>query len=202
MEPSSADDRRFKDPTDNVMLIVNQAVSRLDDLRIAESNRQESLREALKERLEGHLKIHVEHIMSLMQAESNRINAIRAVDVGAVAVASDRASDQAAVLAQQVSTSAETLRALVATTANTVASQLAQLQNQLAERISLLEKAQYEKTGLSGIPPAILDRIAELERAEFVQQGRSGMSVPLIMLLSTFAGGMVLFLIQSFMKAN
>lgn len=133
----------YTDPTYNVLQLVNAAVRRLDDLGSAERERHKEVTALNKEILN----LHVGYGEKLSVAESKRIDAIRAVDVGAVGIASERATQQATVLANQVSASAETLRTLVASTAGTVAAQLQSVSNQLADRISLLEKSQYETKG-------------------------------------------------------
>jgi hypothetical protein len=98
------------------------------------------------------------------------------VDVGAAAVDREKATAQASVLAAQVVTSAETLRTLVASTAQTQAQQQSQLFSPILDRLALLEKSQYEI------------------------RGRSGLSAPLLVMMATFAGGLVVFLIQQFIK--
>jgi hypothetical protein len=107
------------------------------------------LKEIVK-RIDEQAKLRAEFTAQLAVAEAKRIDAIRAVDVNAVSVASDRANAQAAVLANQVAASAETLRSLVAATAATQATQLAQLTTQLTDRLTALEKSQYENKGSSG----------------------------------------------------
>ena len=103
--------------------------------------------ENLAERIDAELKLRADYAIQLSIAEAKRIDAIRAVDVQAVAVASDRAAAQALVLAAQVSSSAETLRTLVAATAQTVAQQLASVSSGINDRISALEKSTYENSG-------------------------------------------------------
>jgi len=83
----------------------------------------------------------------LRDLEAKRIDAIRAVDVAAVATERERSNQTATVLANQVSSSAETLRNLVASTAAAVATNLQNVANQLADRLSLLEKSQYQIGG-------------------------------------------------------
>jgi hypothetical protein len=61
--------------------------------------------------------LHITYQKELALAETNRINAIRAVDVAAVAAARTEAEQRANTLATQVLTLAETLRNTVATTA-------------------------------------------------------------------------------------
>jgi len=112
------------------------------------------------------------------ETETRRIDAIRAVDVAAVGIASEKAAAQAVVLANQVVASAETLRTLVATTDARVAQQLQQVSSQLTDRISLLEKSQYEI------------------------QGRSGISSPLLMTIAALAGGLIVFIVELKLKGG
>jgi hypothetical protein len=105
--------------------------------------------DAVAARLEDQMRLRADYAIQLSVAETKRIDAIRAVDVQAVAVANERASAQALVLAAQVSSSAETLRTLVAATAQTVAQQLAAVSAGINDRISALEKSQYENSGKS-----------------------------------------------------
>ena len=124
------------DPTINVQNLLAAAVVRLDDLREAESRRVDE-RMAQSEA----------HNKELQAAEAKRIDAIRTVDVNAVAIANERAAAQATVLANQVQASAEVARALVASTATANTEQLASLNKQFSDRIALVERAQYEKQG-------------------------------------------------------
>jgi hypothetical protein len=79
------------DPTKNVLDLVHAETKRQDDLRKMESK---SLRRELKN--------FKKYSLALDKAESKRINAIRAVDVGAVAVANAAAENRATTLAGQV----------------------------------------------------------------------------------------------------
>lgn len=152
------------DPTANVLALVDAAVTRLDDLHKAEMRRIDEM-----------LAMQFEYIEKLNLAESRRIDAIRIVDVGAVAIASERAAAQALVLANQVSTSAETLRNLVASTATSVASSLQQVSGQLAERISSLEKAQYEGVGKGRVSdPALVDLYNQVKLLQEARSNTSG----------------------------
>jgi hypothetical protein len=103
--------------------------------------------ETLASRIDAELKLRSEHAVQLAKAESSRLDAIRSVDITAVAIANDRAVASAVVLAAQVASSAETLRTLVAQTAQTVAGQLASMSNAINDRIATLEKANYTNTG-------------------------------------------------------
>lgn len=158
------------DPTENVKALSEAANKRQDDLRAAsERFMQAQLDAALKLnelralKLEDEGKLRAEYAGALAMAEAKRIDAIRAVDVNAVAVASQRASDQATVLATQVAQSAEALRALVATTAATVAQSQQQLANTLSARLTTLEQAGYQAQGKQTISdPAFLSLQADV----------------------------------------
>jgi hypothetical protein len=150
------------DPTANVIALSEAATQRQDDLReLSEEKLDAEIR-----RIDAEAR-HIAEIASLRAdfqeklaiAESKRIDAIRTVDVGAVAIASERAAQQATVLATQVAQSAETLRTLVATTATSFAAQQAQLQNALMERITALEKSSYVGVGRSGMTDPMLTEL-------------------------------------------
>jgi hypothetical protein len=140
-------DSKTPDPTANVRELLALSTERTDTLRLAEQQRVDQLMAAEQKRVDEQLTLRAEYDAKLNLAESKRIDAIRAVDVAAVAVANERATAQAIVLANQVTVSAETLRSLVASTAATQAVQLTQLTNQLTDRLASLEKSQYENKG-------------------------------------------------------
>jgi hypothetical protein len=163
------------DPTANVLALVEAAVQRINDLQDAATLRIESLREldnkridelriAEARRLDEQATLRENYHDKLSLAESKRIDAIRAVDVAAVAVASERATAQATVLASQVSTSAEALRTLVATTASTTNAQQTTAWQQFTDRLTALERAQYEGKGKSAIAdPQIQELVTEMK---------------------------------------
>lgn len=100
------DTTRVVDPTENVIALVHAAMKRQDDMRdlvAAHSAEVATLRADYDQRLR--------------EAETARINAIRAVDVGAVNRAAEVSATQALALAAQVAASAETLRTQVAAAA-------------------------------------------------------------------------------------
>lgn len=165
------------DPTQNVLDLVDAAVTRLDDLRVAENRRIDEVLAAGMRRTDdmAELRAHYEGLLSA--AEAKRIDAIRAVDVNAVAVASERASAAASVLASQVVASADALRALVASTAATMAQQQAQLTTQFNERIAQLEKASYEGKGRSAYAdPMFSELITEVKKLGATQSQTTGKS--------------------------
>jgi hypothetical protein len=155
------------DPTDNVKALSEAANKRQDDLRVEAEKftnaridnlqREMEIRaECAKElvnaesrRVDEQAALRAGFAKELSDAEAKRIDAIRAVDVAAVSVASQRASDQAQVLATQVAASAEALRGLVAATATTVAASQQQLSTTLSARITTLEQSSYQLGGKS-----------------------------------------------------
>jgi tetrahydromethanopterin S-methyltransferase subunit G len=143
-----------KDPTENVMKLVQETITRLDDLRKAESLRIDQFMQGESRRITETMNLRANYEDKLTVAEAKRIDAIRAVDVAAVSIANDKANTQASILANQLTTSAETLRSLVQTTAAAQAQNSQQLVNQLTDRLATLgdrvsatEKNQYEKAG-------------------------------------------------------
>lgn len=124
------------DPTRNVLNLVYAETKRQDDLREAESRHVREI-----------AGLRAEYTAELRKAETARIDAIRAVDVGAVNRAAEVSAQQAMTLAAQVAQSAETLRTQVqaAATAATVA--LAAALEPIQRDIADLRKAQYEQAG-------------------------------------------------------
>src|ERR1035437_343982 len=163
-EPNS---KNYVDPTANVLQLVQEAVRRIDDLQSMHviSNKEEM------SHLNEKLQIHVGYMKELSFAESKRLDAIRSVDVGAVAIASERAAATATVLANQVTQRAETLRTLVASTAASVATNLAQVSTQLTDRLALLEKKQYENQGKSAVTDPQMELL--IKRMDSVIESRA-----------------------------
>lgn len=170
------------DPTENVKALSEAANRRQDDLReaserfieakIASSAEIDAIRashakymaSAESRRVDEQAALRADFADKLATAEAKRIDAIRAVDVNAVAVASQRASDQATVLATQVAQSAEALRALVATTAATVAASLQQMSNALSTRLTTLEQGSYQALGKQSYSdPAFAELLTEVK---------------------------------------
>lgn len=125
------------DPTQNVLDLVEAAIKRQDDLREMEAKHARELAD-----------LRAAYDRELRQAESNRIDAIRAVDVGAVNRAAEVAATQAAVLAGQVSATAEAVRTQVAATASAAGAALAAALEPIIKDIQDLRKAQYEAQGV------------------------------------------------------
>lgn len=181
----------IEDPSDAVRALVASAVDSMGELFASEIRR-----------LSDALATHVSYTREMSANETKRVDALRAVDISAVAIASGKADAQALVLANQVATSAETLRVLVASTATAVANELQSVSTQLIDRISLLEKAQYENVGKSGASSTLLNRVSTLEEAGYESKGRAGLSAPLMMLISGAAVGILVFIIETIIRSS
>jgi hypothetical protein len=101
-----AQGRAVIDPTVNV-IALNEAANK----------RQDDLREMSIQHIQETLRMHIDHAKELRgadkelrQAESDRLDAIRAVDVQNVQTATTAAEARASVLAQQVVTTADAFR--------------------------------------------------------------------------------------------
>jgi hypothetical protein len=113
------------DPTKNVLDLVAAAMARQDDLREMESAHMREL-----------LEVRAELGRQLREAETARIDAVRAIDVGAVQRAAEVQAAQAEALRKQVEATA---------TAATVA--LAASLEPIQKDIADLRRAQYEAQG-------------------------------------------------------
>ena len=131
-----AQGRAVIDPTVNVKDALDAAVKRIDDLRDTEARHARETAE-----------MRGAYQKELREGEKERIDAIRAVDVGAVQRAAEVAATQASTLAQQVATSAETLRTQVAAAATAAQVSLAAALVPIQEAIADLRRAQYEGAG-------------------------------------------------------
>lgn len=142
------------------------------------------------------------NIKDATEKETKRVDSNREVDGKAVTIATDRASDAASVLAKALSETAETMRKNTDAIATTLALQLQQFNTQFVERFMTIEKIQNENIGRAALSDTLPDRIKVLEDAKNVGEGRSGMSTPLLMLLSSLGGGVLIYIIQSLMAAH
>lgn len=125
------------DPTQNVLDLVAAAIQRQDDLRAAADRHVREISE-----------LRADYDEKLRKAETARIDAIRAVDVGAVNRAAEVSAQQAMTLAAQVATSAETLRTQVAAAATAATVALAAALEPIQKDIADLRRAQYEAQGI------------------------------------------------------
>lgn len=170
-QPSSAGDAPG-DPTKNVLDLSNAANRRQDDLRDlnnliiqSELRRLDDLRKAETVRLDQ----RAQYDRLLADGEARRIDAIRAVDVAAVGIANQRATDQAALLAKQVTDSAETLR-----------TQQAQAISSLSDRLQKIEQSQSEARGRQALAdPAMEQLVSKMSSLITTQATSAGKTVGL-----------------------
>ena len=143
-----------QDPTPNVLDLVAAAIARQDDLRRAESQHIRELAEVrashenqlrLQDRADASLRAAYEE--KLREKETARIDAIRAVDVGAVTRAAEVSAAQAATLATQQQASADALRGQVEAARIATADALAQALAPITKSIEDLRAAQYQQQG-------------------------------------------------------
>lgn len=161
------------DPTENVKALSEASNIRQDDLREASDKYNAIAIQHTKEIAA----LHAGYAEKLSVAESKRIDAIRAVDVNAVAIASERQSAQAGVLATQVIQSADALRALVSSTAQTIAEQNRQQFSQMNDRITAVERTQYEGRGKGLVSdPMLAEMAADMKRLTALMATGSGKS--------------------------
>jgi hypothetical protein len=125
------------DPTKNVMDTFEAGMRRQDDLREAESR-------ALRREME----LRAEFDKEIRSGEKERIDAIRAVDVGAVQRAAEVAAQQASVLAATLAQTAESVRAAQAATATQFVDLLNRTVDPIIKDIQDLRKTQAEGVGV------------------------------------------------------
>jgi hypothetical protein len=136
------------------MTLVEGQVKRSDDLAKAgqklakaREKRQDDLRSTESRHIRELATTRAEFEAALRNKETQRIDAIRAVDVQAVQRASEVSAVAATTLATQVQASAETLRTQVASTATAQTVALAAALEPIQKDISELRKTQYEQQG-------------------------------------------------------
>lgn len=138
------------DPTKNVLDLTAAAERRADDLRLLNDRRIDAEIRVLAVQMEGLERrsiLRAEHASEIRQLETQRINAIRQVDVLAGNTAADRALIAIQTLATQTTAERETLRSLVTSSASTLAAQNAADLARINEAISALQKSSYEGAG-------------------------------------------------------
>lgn len=179
----NASGQRAADPSQNVKELNEAAQKRQDDLREASERfllaRLEDLRKANEQQYENSALLRAaesrrlddlnaqraEYERRLAEAESKRIDAIRAVDVNAVQNATERAVEQASVLALQLDRTAETSRSLVSTTEQSLAASQRQSFSEFSNRITALENSQSFGQGRQTVSDPALVALAEQVKA-------------------------------------
>lgn len=161
------------DPSENVKALSEAANARQDDLR----NSNNLLLDAKIEHLEKMAQLRAEHSKEINALESNRLNAIRQVDVLAVNTAADRAQAAIQALAVTTTSNAENLRNALNSTASTIATQTANTVSQITERLAALEKSSYEGIGKGRVAdPMLAEMVEELKGLRESRAGISGKS--------------------------
>jgi hypothetical protein len=162
--------RQVIDPTENVIALQKASAQRQDDLRIA----SEKLMEAELHHIRLTETLRAEHAREINQKESNRLDAIRQVDVLNGNTAAAAAADAIRVLAATTAANAEKLRTDLNATAATMAKQTADVAATMAaqqaatvagitERLAALEKSSYEGIGKGRVAdPMMAELIAEM----------------------------------------
>jgi len=182
-----------KDPSKNVRDNLTTEIRHINDvIRLGVDNINSTLKGEIN-RIDEKIKLQTESNILLNVAEAKRIDAIRVVDVNAVAVANEKSAQQAIVLANQVAQSAETLRKLVETTAGTVAAQLQQISTQFTERLSVLERSQYENKGKQSYSdPMLADLMTEMKKSNARSSSNDGKSIGVAQVIGWIFGGVML----------
>jgi hypothetical protein len=154
------------DPTQNVIALTEAANLRQDDLRRennarvdVEVRRLEQLSALRAEHSKTLIHLHAVHSKELSALESNRLNAIRQVDVLAVNTAADRAAAAIQALAATTAANADNLRNALTATAATIATQTAGIVTAITERIAALEKSSYEGKGKQAVADPLMDEL-------------------------------------------
>jgi len=221
------------DPTKNVGDLVQSLKDTLKEFRTSDrdlfeakvkaisdlnEHRSASDRELLKaatDRLDSEAKLRAEFAEKINATEKDRVNAIRTVDTGAVAIANERATatasnlakqvqDTALVLSAQVTKSADDLRTLVKTTADeqsrNLQQQFAGIQTQftsISSRLTALEQAGAEGIGRQKFQdPALTALVAEVQKISRAQTDATGAgrgSGEIIAILGAAFMGLMLF---------
>ncbi len=154
------------DPTKNVLDLVLAAVKRIDDLSTLAFMRQDDLRSMESSHLRdlitlraterandvAHLRqledLRAGYQSELRSAESERIDAIRAVDVQAAQQGRLEVETRARALEAAVAAAAEAMRNQVASAATAAATALANALDPIQKDIADLRRAQYEAQGV------------------------------------------------------
>lgn len=157
------------DPTANVIALVQAGLQRQDDLRERDTQHIKEL-----------MGLRADYDAQLREAESKRIDAIRAVDVGAVNRAVDVAATQAGTLAAQVQASAEALRTQVAATATQADIKLTTALEPIIKDIADLRRVQYEQVGQK-------TQVTESRNSNAAVYAALGMGITILLTLLTVA---------------
>ena len=138
----------WTDPTANVISLVDAAMKRQDDLRDMEAGYVSRIGQMREDHATYVAEMRTRYESELRRAESARIDAIRAVDVGAVNRAAEVAATQAGALASQLIATAEASRVQVAAAAAASVTSLAAALEPIQKDIRDLRDAQSRGLGV------------------------------------------------------
>jgi hypothetical protein len=137
------------DPTANVIALVEAANLRQDDLR----QKSDQISRERFSHIKEMMRLHARYEAKLSKAESQRLDAIRTVDVQAFKIQNERQASQA-----------DGLRIQVQTVATTLADQQRQQADEINKRLAAIEKLQYEGQGKSSLTdPLLTDLVQEIK---------------------------------------
>jgi hypothetical protein len=183
------------DPTENVKALVLLEAKRQDELRQASDKfNAASIANGIQtfqiqhRDLQEIITLRSDYDEKLRAAEKGRIDAIRLVDVNAVAVASQKADQQATTLAKQVTDSAEALRKSAADSAD----RLAALVTSTAAAASTAQQQQF--TQVNTQIQQLSTRITTLEQSGAGIAGK-GEGVNTVMAILAAVAGLVIGLL-------
>jgi hypothetical protein len=137
------------DPSRNVLALVDASIKRLEDMMGIHV-----------QRLDDKFRDHVTFASAIAEAESERITAVREMDVKTYATAIQKSDDDRALLSSRVSSINEGLRALIAATQDVLTKQSEQRVEQLGDRITLLERSQYQTQGKDQVSRSVIGVIS------------------------------------------
>lgn len=146
------------DPTQNVLDLFHAGEKRADDLRIADRK----LRDAQVAYLSEISELRAHYIQRLADKESERLDAIRAVDASAVSRAGEVAAAQAATLATQAAQTADALRGQVESARIATETRLADALSPFTASIESLRQAQYQQQGERSATVPVSEQLAPL----------------------------------------
>jgi hypothetical protein len=159
------------DPTVNVIAMLKAAEERQDELLEGHKNFNDAQIQYLKDMAD----LRSEHSTTVHRLESERLKAVRDVDVASVKTEADRAQAAIEALAKITTSNAETLRAALNNTATTIATQTSETINRIVERIAALEKSSYEGAGKQAVAdPMMTELISEVKALRSSQEMSSG----------------------------
>jgi hypothetical protein len=167
------------DPTQNVLDLVEAAIRRQDDLRQLQTRYTHQIGEMRETHAQYVAELRAQFQKELRQAETARIDAIRAVDVGAVSRAAEVSAAQASTLAASQQASADALRGQVEQARIATADALAQALAPITKSIEDLRAAQYQQQGekSSKVETSTSDRDAVLIEQARIQATQARMQL-------------------------